>query len=281
MERPWSHKTPWVGRVRSGKRRGYWVLVLGFPWQGRVLPCFILRFSSQTLQQQGRSRNMEHMQAVDRLRQVLGDKPLMLDREFGYTEFLQYLTCRGVQYVIRLNTRAHIDDAQGRRLTLLLARGETKVWRNVWYRGEVAVHVAGTWVPDAPEPLFVVTSIDPWRAVRLYLTRMTIEASFRDLKNLLRMDDNMSRSERIVDLLLWIALLAYALVVWVGEFVRDHVLTHWERPRYSGCFVLLRRPDRTRGPTFLEALRHAWREFCRLVDALMLLSYFVDEGIPP
>ena len=280
VERPWSRKTPWVGRIRD-KTRGYRVLMLGFPWRGRVVPFFVLRFSSQTLQQQGRSRNMEHMQAVDRLRQVLAGRPLVLDREFSYTEFLQYLTAADVPYVIRLNTRAHIQDAQGRRQTLLVARGETKVWRNVWYRGEVAVHVAGTWLPDASEPLFVITSIDPWHAIRIYLKRMTIEESFRDLKNLLHIDDNMSRSERIADLLLWIALLAYALVVLVGECVRDHVLARWERPRYSGVFVLLRRPDRTRGLAFLQALRHAWHMFCRLVDELTHFSCFVDEKIPP
>jgi hypothetical protein len=60
MPRPQARKTDYVGKLKDGKTRGFWLLLLATPYRGRALPCGFVTYSSKTIAQQARSRNQFH-----------------------------------------------------------------------------------------------------------------------------------------------------------------------------------------------------------------------------
>ncbi len=64
-------------------------------------------------------------------------------------------------------------------------------------------------------------SIDPERAWAVYPKRMKVEPTFRDFKNLLRVDKNMSRHLAVLEKLLGMARIASGRVLLWGEALRD------------------------------------------------------------
>ncbi|MBC7261788.1 MAG: transposase, partial [Chloroflexi bacterium] len=91
IERPQARRTEYVGRLKDGKTRGFWLLLLATPFHGRAIPFHFIIYSSQTIQQEASSRNMNHFRALQGLRELIGEKPLVMDREFSYLEFLLHL----------------------------------------------------------------------------------------------------------------------------------------------------------------------------------------------
>ncbi len=80
IPRPQAKRTPYVGRLKDGKR-GFQVLVLSFPFRGRAIPFAFVPFSSRTISREGISRNILHLEAFNGVRGLIGDKPLVLDRD--------------------------------------------------------------------------------------------------------------------------------------------------------------------------------------------------------
>src|SRR5512137_1948132 len=107
LPRPQARKTHYVGKLKDGKTRGFWLLLLATPFRGRAIPCGFVTYSSKTIAQLSRSRNQYHWAAFDQLKDLLGDKPLVLDREFSYLELLQYLAAVRMNFVIRLHLGSH------------------------------------------------------------------------------------------------------------------------------------------------------------------------------
>jgi hypothetical protein len=56
------------------------------------------------------------MRAIETLKDIVGDRPVVMDREFSYLGFLQYLEAAQVSFVIRLNQGTHpkFQDSEGR-----------------------------------------------------------------------------------------------------------------------------------------------------------------------
>ncbi len=73
-------------------------------------------------------------------------------------------------------------------MDLTLAPGETVILRAIWYKGQVRVQLIGRWKKGLSEPLWGMTNLEPPHALHIYLARMKIEESFRDLKSLLHLD---------------------------------------------------------------------------------------------
>lgn len=71
--------------------RGFWALVLATPHQGRAIPCRALTRASRTVAELQDSRNLNHWRVFDTLKDLLGERPLVLDRGFSYLEGLRYL----------------------------------------------------------------------------------------------------------------------------------------------------------------------------------------------
>lgn len=125
IPRPQARRTSYVGRLRDGKTRGFGLLLLATPYRGRAIPFSFVTYSSQTINQSGSSRNQEHRRALGEVRALVGDKPLVMDREFSYGELLETLQEAGMHFVIRLNASRHptFTGEEGEEGTLAIAPG--------------------------------------------------------------------------------------------------------------------------------------------------------------
>lgn len=269
IERPHATRTAYVGTLSDGVTRGFWLLVLATPFRGRALPCGLLSYSSRTINAANTSRNILHFQALAQLKAVLGDRPLVLDREFSYLELLEYCQASGIHFVIRRHLGSHppkfyYDD--DREVVLQARRGPPEVYQQVLYKGRVAVNVVGAWRPEFAEPLWVMSDLPAARALALYYQRMKIEETFRDLKHLLGLTKLMNKRQDYMEQMAALTLLAYAVGVLVGETLRDalyHGSVKWRH--YSGLFVLLNQAHRLPPRQLRAAITHAQQAFAVLI----------------
>lgn len=227
IERPDAKKTEYVGVLKDGRTRGFWMMTFATALRGRAIPFHFLTYSSRTFEDQVSSRNLEHHKAMQEVLDLIGDRPVIFDREFSYLEFFKSLLEAEVQFVIRLNMRANpphffYDQDQKIRLYLSIApTGKPQVYRQVYYMGQVKVNVVGIWNYGFKDPIWLVTTMQPEEALRLYFKRMKIEISFRDLKSLLHMDKVMNKSQQRLERILALVMIAYAISLLIGEAIRD------------------------------------------------------------
>jgi len=266
IERPQAWKTAYVGTLKDGKTKGFWALVLATAYRGRAMPCGLITYSSKTIATRQDSRNLNHFRAFEGLKDLLGERPLVLDREFSYRELLAHLVEEQVNFVIRLNLGSQPPkfwDSEGRDVALTISPGETVIHNRVWYKGQVCVNLIGTWGKGFKDPLWIMTNLEAQAGQRIYFARMKIDESFRDLKSLLGMTKLMNKQQQIMEKMLALLLLVYAIGLLIGEGLRDHlygeliqepeVVSEKERipgspflkkgkkwKRYSGLFILLK-----------------------------------------
>ncbi|MCC7161962.1 MAG: transposase [Anaerolineae bacterium] len=224
LPRPQAYRTPYVGKLKDGKTRGYWLLLLATPYRGRALPCHFVTYSSRTIAEQADSRNLNHLQAFQQVKALLGEKPLVLDREFSYLELLENLRAARINFVIRLNLGSHppqFFDETKQRVELSISPGETVVHRQLFYKGKVQVNLSGFWQQGYAEPLWVMTNLPAELGGQIYFARMKIEESFRDLKNLLHLEKMMNKQQAKMEQVVAWVLLAFTLGFLVGEELRD------------------------------------------------------------
>jgi hypothetical protein len=265
MPRPQAKKTAYVGALSDGQSLGYWLLVLATPFRGRAIPFHFILYSSKTIGAQATSRNQEHFRAFAQIKAWLGERPLVLDREFSYLELLQNLVIEQLHFVIRLKVglpQVSLMDAQGQPLKLAPPQPhQTQVYRQVWYKGVVPVNVIGLWRAGFQTPLWVMTDLEPEKGLEIYLQRMKIEESFRDCKDLLGLEQAMNKQQAHLEQMIALSLLAYVVGLFLGEALRDvsygnvapselsyqallappqekTVSAKWKH--YSGLFVLLK-----------------------------------------
>ena len=286
IPRPQAYKTDYVGTLKDGHTKGFWVLTLAVPYRGRAIPCGLFTFSSATIAQKDGSRNRVHQRFFASLKDLLGERPLVLDREFSYLELLLYLVRVGIHFVIRLRLGAHppkFYDEEGREVKLTIARGERVVYRNLWYKGKVRVQVIGEWRPDQAEPLWIMTDLEPEVGLAYYRQRMKIDESYRDLKSLLGMERVMNKRQEYLEKVLALILLAYAIALLIGERLRDALFGgiadasqngNPERPesarpgkwrRYSGAFIFLKDYWSLPARTYVAAAKQALTTFAAIV----------------
>ena len=255
IERPQARQTEYVGTLKDGKTKGFWALLLGTPYRGRVIPCGMVTYSSKTIAAGLDSRNLNHFRAFAGLKDLLGERPLVLDREFSYLELLLNLVEEQLRFVIRLNLGSQPPkfwDADGKQVFLAVSRGETVIHNQVWYQGKVCVNLIGMWERGLREPLWIMTNLETQTALRLYRSRMKIEQTFRDLKSKLGMERLMNKCQSRMEKMLALLLLVYAIALLIGEGLRDRlygqashawVSAHSKKGSkwkcYSGLFILL------------------------------------------
>jgi hypothetical protein len=240
---------------------GYWLMVLSMPYRGRSIPFSFVVYSSKTIGEQVTSRNQEHFRCFEQVKQLLGDRPLVLDREFSYQELMEILTIEHIQFVIRLNVGKgiRIIDDEGRPVKLQITPGETVIRPNVYYLGKVKVNLIGYLQKGLSKPLWVITTLQPEEGLEIYRKRMKIEQTFRDCKDLLHLPKLMNKQQRHLEQMIALTLIAYNIGLWYGEALRDVIyanvkpsqlgrslagkLTIMGHPKwsiYSGLFVLLK-----------------------------------------
>jgi len=291
IERPQAWKTEYVGTLKDGKTKGFWALVLATPYRGRAIPCGLVTYSSKTIAQNMDSRNRNHFRAFESLKDMLGKRPLVLDREFSYLELMLNLVEEHVNWVIRLNLRANppkFYDQDGKEVVLTISPGETVTHNRIWYMGKVCVQVIGTWKKGLSEPMWVMTSLTAKEGLRIYFARMKIEETFRDLKSLLGMTKLMNKQQAYMEKMLALLLLTFTIGFIVGEGLRDLLygeqiaggdrVPHKERipgtpalrmgkkwKRYSGLFVLLKQKWSISADQQAAILKTAFAVFITLV----------------
>ena len=242
MPRPQARKSEYVGTLSDGKTSGYWLLVLATPFHGRAIPCHFVSYSSKTINAEATSRNQHHIEAFAQVKELLGDKPLVLDREFSYLGLMEALVLEKVNFVIRLKEGARFTDREGNLVALSVRKGETRTINKVFYKGKVFVNVIGIWKEGFSKPLWVMTSLDAKQGLDIYSQRMKIEESFRDLKNLLGLEKLMNKRRDHMEKMVALLLIAYAIGLWLGETLRTSLFPKETRKHklYSGLFVLLK-----------------------------------------
>jgi len=290
IARPEAYRTPYVGKLSDDKTRGFWLLVLATPYRGRALPCHVLSYSSRTIAQGAGSRNLHHWQAFEALKDLLGDKPLVLDRDFSYLELLQYCVHAHINFVIRLNLRSHppkLYTAEGREVTLMLGLGQREVYYQLRYRNQVPVNIIGIWRLGMRDPLWVMSNLAPERALEIYLGRMKIEEAFRDLKSLLGLHRLMNKTQHNMEQLAALTMIAYAVGLLIGEAMRSELhgppgsphtdptqpptptpaQRKWQR--YSGLFILLKQKLRLSRQRLRQLVAATLTAFAGLVRPLV------------
>ncbi len=103
IPRPQARKTEYVGTLKDGETKGFWLMLLATAYRGRALPCSFITFSSRPVKEQVESRNQTHLRAFAPIKELLGQKPLVLDRDFSYLELLEHRPAARVNFVLRLN----------------------------------------------------------------------------------------------------------------------------------------------------------------------------------
>jgi hypothetical protein len=264
MKRPQAKKTSYVGQLSDGQTLGYWLLVLATPFRGRAIPFHFITYSSNTIGAQATSRNQEHFRAFAQIKALLGERPLVLDREFSYLELLQNLALERIHFVIHLKIglpQVSLLDNQGQPVKLIAKPNQTVIYPQLWYKGLVQVNVIGLWREGFQSPLWVMSDLEAEKGLQIYLQRMKIEQSFRDCKNLLGLEQAMNKQQGHLEQMIALTLLAYVVGLFLGEALRDvsygnvapaeltyqflldtpqnkPISTKWKH--YSGLFVLLK-----------------------------------------
>jgi Transposase DDE domain len=264
MKRPQAKKTPYVGQLSDGQTLGYWLLVLATPFRGRAIPFHFITYSSKTIGAQATSRNQEHFRAFAQIKALLGERPLVLDREFSYLELLQNLVLERIHFVIHLKIglpQVSLLNNQGQPVKLIAKPNQTVIYPQLWYKGLVQVNVIGLWREGFQSPLWVMTDLEAEKGLQIYLQRMKIEQSFRDCKNLLGLEQAMNKQQAQLEQMIALTLLAYIVGLFLGEALRDvtygsvapaeltyqdlldtpqnkPISSKWKH--YSGLFVLLK-----------------------------------------
>jgi hypothetical protein len=225
IPRPQAKKLSYVGKLKDGKTRGFWLLVLGVPYRGRALPFHFITYSSKTIGSEATSRNLEHQRAFGEVKELLEGIPLVMDREFSYLTLFEELRAEKLSYVIRLNKGSNptIIDKLGDKVALSILPGEKKLIKEVYYQGKVKVNLAGEWKAGLREPLWVISNLEPEAALDIYKARMKIEESFKDLKSLLSLEKVMNKKRDNLEKMVAMVLLAYSIGLLVGEEIRDRV----------------------------------------------------------
>jgi len=274
IPRPEAEKTSYVGTLSDGQTRGFWLLVLATPYRGRAIPCSFVTYSSRTIAEESSSRNLEHFAAFATVKELLGERPLVLDREFSYGLLLENLVAEKINFVIRLKLGSHPPtflDETGRQVKLAIAQGARQVYYQLYYRGEVAVNLIGVWKKGLERPLWVMSNLDPDRALEIYLARTKIEESFKDLKNLLCVDKIMNKTRENMEKIIAMVLITYSVGLLTGEAIRDEMYTDPNGKRrkewylFSGLFVLLKQKMLLASKARREVMRRVRQAFALLV----------------
>ena len=261
MPRPRAKHTEYVGTLSDAETSGYWLLLLAAPYHGRAIPCGFVSYSSRTIAQEASSRNQHHLAAFAQVKELLGDRPLVLDREFSYLELLQNLNMEGVRFVIRLKTGVKFCDWAGNPVSLSVPQGKTCILNRVLYKGKVQVNVIGVWKEGCSTPMWIMTNLSAMVGLTYYLERMKIEEAFRDLKSLLNFQKLMNKRRTLMEKMVALLQIAYTLALILGEALRSELFPPESRKHklYSGPFIFLKlKPDLS--PPILALSRSAFSQ---------------------
>lgn len=270
MPRPQAKKTEYVGTLSDEETSGYWLLLLATLFHGRAIPCHFVSYSSKTTNQDATSRNQHHFSAFAKVKELLGDKPLVLNLEFSYLELLETLVAEGLTFVIRLKVSPNFCDGEGKPVALTISEGETHTLNKIFFMGKVFVNVIGVWQECFKEPMWVMTNLKAEDGLAIYFQRMKIEESFRDMKNLLGLEELMNNHRNHMEKMVALLLIAYSISLLLGETLRTFLFPENDRKQklYSGLFVMLKLNLNLLPPEYYQESSLALASFARLTQGV-------------
>lgn len=231
-----------MGKLSDGKTNGFNCIVFSIPFGSRAILFATHIYSSSTINQDMSSRNIEHMQSIERILHLIKDKVLVMDREFSYFEFFEYLQENQIKFVIRLNIglKPTITDNKGNKINIYIERGEKKIYRDVYYKGMIRGNIVCLWDKRFAKPLVIFTNMENTeKVIEIYKKRMKIEESFRDLKSIFNMEDVMNKkmenAKKMIDLLM----IAYNILLMIGHQIKDRYYYFESKGRYSGVYIIV------------------------------------------
>ena len=243
MTRKNAKKTGYVGYLKDGITRGYNILTISVPYNGRSKVIFADVISSALIEASESGKWKLIQNSLEPVLHLLRSKTIAIDREFCNEEMINFFRGHGIHYAIRLKLHAGrwtitITNRNGKRINLSVKRGSRKNWHSVYYKGKIKVNIAAEWQYGMAEPMYIVTDCEPSKGLKYYKIRMKIEESFKDIKDKLGFTKLMNKKlENLVKLIL-IGLLAYNILMLIGEKLREAVLNRTERRRFSGLHLL-------------------------------------------
>jgi hypothetical protein len=104
IERTQAKNTEYVGRISDGKTLGFWTVIFAQPYRGRAIPFHFGIYSERTIGEQATSRNLQWRELVWEIKELVGETPLVFDREFSARRWLKTLDEAGCRWVVRLKT---------------------------------------------------------------------------------------------------------------------------------------------------------------------------------
>lgn len=252
IERPEAEKTEYVGELKN-RRRGFLLLNLATPYHGRAIPFWNMVFSSRTLSYDLTSRNLEYEDSFREVKDLIGERPIVFDRELSSEEFVRFLLNEKIHFVIRLNLESRVkllcDKGDGKLVDIssdlrYLEEGQIKQFHGVLYKGKIKVNVIAIRLPGYKKSLAVMTDIeDIDKARRFYKMRMKIDQSFKDEKDKLGLKKIMSKKRDNAQKMTYLLLILFSILLLLGEQARSKLSKH-DRFRYSGVFVALFKWDK-------------------------------------
>lgn len=108
--------------------------------------------------------------------------------------------------------------------------------------GQIFVNLIGWWKEGFSEPMWIMTNLSAEQGLTIYLQRMKIEEAFRDMKSLLGLEKMMHKKRELMEKMVALMLIAYAISLVLGETLRDHCFPkdHPKHNVFSGLLVLLK-----------------------------------------
>lgn len=243
MPRKNAKKTSYVGYLKDGTTHGYSILTISVPYKGRSKVIFANVISSAIIEDSGSGKWKLIQNSLEPILHLLRSKIIVIDREFCNEEMISFFIRNGIHYAIRLKVHAGqwkiiITNKKGKRINLSIKRGLKKNWNSVYYKGKIRVNIAAEWQSGMAEPMYIVTDCEPSKGLKYYKIRMKIEESFKDIKDKLGFAKLMNKKlENLLKLIL-IGILAYNILMLIGEKLREAVLNKAERRRFSGLHLL-------------------------------------------
>lgn len=243
MTRKNAKRTGYVGYLKDGITHGYNILTISVPYKGRSKVIFADVISSAIIEASESGKWKLIQNSLEPILHLLRSKTIAIDREFCNEEMINFFRRHGIHYAIRLKLHAGrwtitITNKKGKRINLSIKRDSKKNWHSVYYKGKIKVNIAAEWQSGMAEPMYIITDCEPGKGLKSYKIRMKIEESFKDIKDKLGFTKLMNKKlENLVKLIL-IGLLAYNILMLIGERLREAVLNRAERRRFSGLHLL-------------------------------------------
>ena len=118
------------------------------------------------------------------------------------------------------------------------------------------MNVIGVWKKGFSDPMWVMTNLKAKDGLAIYFQRMKIEETFRDLKSLLNFHKLMNKRRTLMEKMVALVLIAYAIALILGETLREHLFLPKSRKHklYSGPFLFLKLKPELAPPVLSQAL---------------------------